>query len=170
MQPQQGSSLKITGLALIILPLVAMGLKMFSFGWMMVMLMFGPVFVLVIGYVLQIMIAAQGFLSRKALFAEGPARKRATAAAWLTSVAVVLVGVFMPDGGDIGYGSTLQVWLGAYSGDYEVVESLHQATDRLTEVATWIAGLVWVVAFLWLVVEWMAALVRRGRARRASSV
>ena len=119
--------LTITGIALIVLPLLALLLKLPSFGWLMVILMFGPVILLILGYALQIVIAAQGFLSSRAVFAKGPARKRATVAAWLTSVAVVVLGVFMPDGGDSGYGSTLQVWLGAYSSDYETAQALHLA-------------------------------------------
>jgi hypothetical protein len=157
-----------TGIALIALPLVALGLKVFSFGWMMVMVMFGPVFVLVAGYALQIVIAVQGFLVRRSLFEAAPGRTRAIVAAWLTSIGVVLVGVFMPDGGDIGYGSTLQVWLGAYSGS-EGVEAMHEATDGLTSVLTWIAGLAWVAGFLWLLAEWVAALVQRRRARRVAA-
>lgn len=73
----------ITGIALIVLPLVALGLKMFSFGWMMFFVIMGAIFVMAIGYTVQIFIAAQGFLSRKELL--GAALKRATIAATLTA-------------------------------------------------------------------------------------
>lgn len=157
----------LTGFALILLPLVAWGFKFFSFGWYMVVLLYGPILLLLIGYVLQIVIAAQGFLSRRALFAEGPARRRATTAAWLTSGAFVLIGIFLPDGGDIGYGSTFQVWLGAYSGDYDAVTQMHEATDSLTALVAMLAAFVWIGAYLWLFVEWIAGLARRRRSRRA---
>lgn len=156
-----------TGLALILLPLIAVGLKCLSFGWMMVMVMFGPIFVLAIGYALQLVIASQAFLSRRAALQSAATRKRATVAAWLTSVGVVVFGVFMPDGGDSGYGSTFQVWLGAYSSPD--AEAMHAATDALNQVIAWIAAVVWIGAFLWLVVEWVIGLVQRRRARRAAA-
>src|SRR5699024_317680 len=84
---------RITGMALIVLPLIALGLKMFSFGWMMVFVIFGPIFVMAICYVLQIVIAAQGFFSRKDLF--GPAKKRATIAAWTSLVGFLVLGITM---------------------------------------------------------------------------
>jgi len=166
MQSSRSPLLIVTGIALIVLPLVALGLKFFSFGWMMAILLFGPVLVLVVGYALQIVIAVQGFLLPRGLFQTAPGRARAIAAAWASSIAVVLLGVFMPDGGDVGYGSTLQVWLGAYSGS-EGVEAMHRASDGLTETIAWIVGIVWLAGFLWLLVEWVIALVQRRRARRA---
>lgn len=81
----------ITGIALIVLPLLALGLKMFSFGWYMVMLMFGPGLVLIIGYALQLVIAIHGFLSRRSPILTTAVRGRATAAAWVTSIAVVVL-------------------------------------------------------------------------------
>ncbi|NLB47342.1 MAG: hypothetical protein GX814_06340 [Microbacteriaceae bacterium] len=152
----------ITGIALIVLPLVALGLKLFSFGWLMVMLMFGPVFVMIIGYVLQIVIATQGFLVRRDLF--GSALRRATLASWISLIGIVLLGIFVPDGGDSGYGSTFQVWLGAYG---ENGDAVHASTDALGDVVTFIAMAAWIVGFVWLVAEWIAALVRRNRARKA---
>lgn len=155
---------RITGVALIILPLVALGLKMFSFGWLMVMLMFGPVLVMLVGYIVQIIISVQGFLSKRELF--GAARQRATWSAWITLIGLLLLSLFVPDGGDNGYGSTVQVWLGAYGSSADAV---HAATDTLTDVMTFLALAAWVVGFAWLVIEWIAALVRRGAARRLPS-
>jgi len=150
---------RLTGIALIVLPLVALGLKMFSFGWMMVFVIFGPIFVMLIGYILQIIIAAQGFLSAKAkpLFDRARA-KRATIASWVSLIGIVLLGVFMPDGGDTGWGSTLQVWLGAYG---ENGDAVHNATDTLTTLLAFVCAFAWVAGWVWLVVEWVGAFAAR---------
>lgn len=153
-----------TGIALIVLPLVAWGLKFFSFGWMMVIVLYGPIFALIAGYAVQIVIAVQGFIGTRDPIWRGAVRIRATVAAWATSIGAVLLGIFMPDGGDTGYGSTLQVWLGAYS-DPEGASAMHEATDRLTEMLAQLSAAVWIAGFLWLLVEWVAGLVRRRRAR-----
>ena len=83
MNSRPSASARITGIALIVLPLIALLLKTFSFGWMMVFIIFGPIFVMVIGYVLQVIAAAQGFLSKKGLF-DAARLKRATIAAWVS--------------------------------------------------------------------------------------
>jgi len=155
----------VTGLALIVLPILAVILKFFSFGWMMFFVIYGPIVLMVGGYILQVVIAAQGFLARRPLWTGG-ARTRAVIAAWSTSVAVVLVGIFMPDGGDTGYGSTFQVWLGAYSGGPHV-EAMHDATDGLSAAISYAAGVVWVLAFFWLVIEWIIGLTVRSRRSRS---
>ena len=85
MNSRPSASARITGIALIVLPLIALLLKTFSFGWMMVSIIFGPIFVMVIGYVLQVIAAAQGFLSKKGLF-DAARLKRATIAAWVVAV------------------------------------------------------------------------------------
>lgn len=146
----------LTGIALIVLPLVALGLKMFSFGWMMVFVIFGPIFVMAICYVLQIFIAVQGFFSKKNLF--GPAMKRATIAAWTSLIGFLVLGITMPDGGDTGWGSTLQVWLGAYG---ENADAVHAATDGLTTVLAYVAGAAWVIGWVWLAIEWIGAHAQR---------
>ncbi|RGE20088.1 hypothetical protein [Leucobacter sp. wl10] len=152
----------ITGVALIVAPLVAWGLKLVSGGWMVFVIIFGPILVLLAAYALQIVIAAQGFLSKRELF--GAARLRATLAAWLTSLCVLALGIFMPDGGDTDYGSTLQVWMGAYGPNSDAV---HAATDDLTAIAALLSAVLWVGAFVWLFVEWVVALGRRRRSALA---
>lgn len=145
-----------TGVTLIAAPLIGAGLKMLSAGWTLVFIMFGPIVVLAAGYIVQVVIAAQGFLSKSNLF--GNARGRATTAAWVTSTSFVLVGIFFPDGTDGGYGSTFQKWLGSYGPSAEAV---HAATDSWSE---WLAiGLtvIWVASYIWLFVEWVMALRRR---------
>lgn len=150
-----------TAIALIIAPLIGWAFKFLSLGWMIVIILMGPIVLLVIGYVLQIVIAGQGFFSGKDLF--GAARKRATIAAWVTSISVILLGIVMPDGGDMWWGSTLQMWLGAYGPNADAV---HAATDGLSDVLAVIVVLVWLASFVWLVIEWIAALVRRSRSRK----
>lgn len=152
---------RVTGIALIVLPLVALLLKVMSFGWMMVFIIFGPIFVMAIGYVLQIIVAAQGFLSKKSAGLFDTARaKGATIAAWLTLAGVLVLGLTMPDGGDTGWGSTLQVWLGAYG---EHGEAVHAATDVLTYVLAYAAAFAWIAGWAWLMVEWIGAFAQRRR-------
>ncbi|WP_449281857.1 hypothetical protein [Leucobacter sp.] len=153
----------LTGVALIVVPLLAWVLKSFSTGWMMVIIILGPILLLLAGYALQIVIASQGFFSKRELF--GSARLRAMIAAWLTSLGVLLLGVFMPDGGDMYFGSTFQVWMGAYGPNADAV---HAATDGLNSVVATAAALLWLAAFAWLVVEWIVALVRRRRLARSA--
>jgi len=148
----------LTGIVLIVVPILAWALKLFSFGWMMLFVLFGPILVLLAGYALQIVIAAQGFLSKRELF--GAAKPRAMIAAWTTSLGVLVLGVFMPDGGDMYFGSTFQVWLGAYGPNSNAV---HAATDGLNSVVATVAALVWIAGFVWLKVEWIVALIRRRR-------
>ena len=107
MNSRPSASARITGIALIVLPLVALLLKTFSFGWMMVFIIFGPIFVMAIGYVLQVIAAAQGFLSKKGLF-DAARQKRATIAAWGGSGPADL------DGNGIIDGSDLALVLGAW--------------------------------------------------------
>ncbi len=160
MKPISASFSKTIGVLLIVAPLLGLALKMFSFGWMMFFVIFGPIFIMVAGYVVQVIIAAQGFLSKKNLFGAG--LRRAVIAALTTSIGIVLLGIFMQDGGDSGYGSTLQVWLGSYG---EHADAVHAATDGLTNVVSIVAAIAWVGGFLWLFAEWLFALGRRRRAK-----
>ena len=156
MKPSRDPQQVLAGVALIVAPLLGAGLKMLSAGWTIMFLMFGPVVILLAGYVVQIIIAAQGFLSSGDLF--GSARGRATLAAWVTSVAVVGVGIFFPDGTDGPRGSTFQKWLGSYGPNAEAV---HAATDIWSEWLAIALTVVWVASYVWLLVEWIAALRRR---------
>ena len=155
---------KTIGTLLIVAPLLGIAFKMFSFGWMMFFVIFGPIFIMVAGYIVQIIIAAQGFFSTRDLFGAGA--KRAAIAALTTSIGIVLLGIFMQDGGDVGYGSTLQVWLGSYG---EHADAVHAATDGLTDVVAILAAVAWVGGFLWLFAEWIFALGRRRRRKLATA-
>ncbi|MFC7765737.1 hypothetical protein [Leucobacter soli] len=152
------------------LPLVALALKGVSTGWLMVIILFGPIIGLFLGYALQVVIAVQGFLVRRALFAgsadakgaavpgAAAASRRAALAAWTSLTGILLLGVFMPDGGDNYFGSTFQLWLGAYGPNADAV---HAATDALNTAVAGIAALLWLGGFVWLAVEWFIGLRRR---------
>ena len=142
MNSRPSASARITGIALIVLPLIALLLKTFSFGWMMVFIIFGPIFVMVIGYVLQVIAAAQGFLSKKGLF-DAARLKRATIAAWVSLAGALVLGITMPDGGNS--------------------EAVHAATDGLTAVLSSISAIAWVGGWIWLIVEWIGAFAARRR-------
>lgn len=147
---------RAAGIALIVAPLVGIALKLFSFGWLMVLILMGPVLVLVLGYALQVAIAARGFLSARDSF--GSRAKLARRAAWLTSGGFVLLCTTMIDGGDGPMGSTLQVWLGAHGPNADAV---HATTDALTSVLAWVGAAAWLGGFVWLVIEWIVALRHR---------
>lgn len=153
----------VTGLALIILPLVGLGLKMFSFGWLMVILIMGPVVVLLAGYIMQIVIAVQGFLSKKPLFAVQ--NKNAITAAWGTSIGIALLGFFMPDGGDAEMGSTFQIWLNAIFAPG--TSDLIAPTTTINNVLASFVAAVWVIGYIWLFVLWIKARAAKRRSLRA---
>lgn len=106
----------LVGLALILLPLVALAVKTIAYpGWMLVIMIFySPVFL--IGYATQIVVAANGLLRERGVLRTGSAGRRPVIAAWLTSVAVVASAFFLVDGGDDGrYGSVFTELMGTSS-------------------------------------------------------
>ncbi|MBD7956502.1 hypothetical protein H9651_02490 [Microbacterium sp. Sa4CUA7] len=148
---------RLTGTALIVLPLVALALKLASAGWMVVAIIWtAPVWL--VGYALQIAVAASGYLGGRGALREGTGARRALIAAWATSIAVVLVGFFLVDGGDSGdWGSTFMLAAGL-AGD--------RAASDVSSAVCVVAASVWLAGWMWLVVEWVVALVRRRRAAR----
>ncbi|MFT3899147.1 MAG: hypothetical protein QM728_02745 [Gordonia sp. (in: high G+C Gram-positive bacteria)] len=153
----------VTGVALIAAPVLALLVKLISFGWLVVMLIFG-FFVPLAVWILLIVIAKQGFLTgARDLF--GPARVRATIAAWLASIGVVVTGFFVPDGGDTkeSEGSTFQVLLGVHGPDGD---SIRSSTNSITGLLTAAGLALWAAGFLWLFVEWVNAWSRTRKAER----
>lgn len=155
----------VTGIALILLPFLGLVFKFLSMGWMaLVVIAVAPA--LLLGYGLQIVIAAQGFLSSRALFspssADTQASRRGTIAAWVTSAGVLTLGLFLTDLDDVSYGSTVQRWLGSYGPNREAV---HAATDTINDAIALVAAIAWLLGFVWLVTEWIIALVKRKKAR-----
>ena len=148
----------LTGLALILLPIVALLVKLASLGWM-VFALFITAPLWLVGYGVQVAVAISGYFSARAVLREGPVATRALVYSWATSVAVVLVGLFLVDGGDTDeWGSTFMLWTGLAS---------DSAASTVSTAVCNLALLVWVVCWVCLVTEWIAALVRRRRARRA---
>jgi len=150
MQTYPSPLARATGIALIVLPLLALALKFVSFGWMTVFLL----------YAVQIVLAVQCFFVKRDLL--GGARMRATTVAWVSVIGMVLLGITMPDGGDAASGSTLQIWLGAYG---ENGAAVHAATDTLTVILALVSVIAWVVGWAWLMVEWIGAHARIRRAQ-----
>lgn len=140
------------GIALIVAPVAAVVLKGSIFpGWMMfVAMMFSPV--LLLGWVLQIVIAVNAFLRARGVFRRSPGGRRALIAAWLTSVGVFAVAFFLVDGGDDGtYGSAFTELIG---------RSSTPDGESLSTVFMLICAFGWLAGWLWLVVEWIVQLVR----------
>ena len=152
--PRSDAPLTLAAIALIVLPLVGLAIKFAWPGWMLVFALFvSPL--LLIGYVMQIVIAATGFLGRRAAFRSSGARTRALSAAWLTSVGVVVTAFFMIDGGDTGdWGSAFMHAVGRAS-DSELGD--------ISSAVSYIAGIAWVGGWVWLFIEWIAALAARRR-------
>lgn len=149
------AALAAVGIALIVLPIVALGLKFIAPGWLLVMLMFASP-VLLLGFALQVIIAISGFLIPRALFASATAARRATIAGWVTAWSSVLAVLFLVDGGDSGdWGSLVMYMFGAAN------------NVAFSDVSTFIAfffAAVLVAGWVWLTVEWIRALVQRRRA------
>jgi hypothetical protein len=145
-----------TALALIVLPLVALFIKFTAPGWLLLAMLFiSPLIVL--GYAIQVVIAITGYLSpRAALRAEGS--WRSVLASWLTSVAVVLFAFFLMDVSDVPppY-SPFTLMLG-----YDEVDP--GLLGDISSAACAVAAMVCIGAWVWLMIEWVVALVRRRRA------
>lgn len=149
----------LVGLALILLPLVALAVKTIAYpGWMLVIMIFySPVFL--IGYAIQIVVAANGLLRERGVLRTGSAGRRPVIAAWLTSVAVVASAFFLVDGGDDGrYGSVFTELMGTSS---------TAAGESASMAVFMLCAMLWIAGWLWLVVEWIMQLVLARRLRRA---
>jgi hypothetical protein len=142
------------GIALIVLPLVGVLFKVMWPGWYVLFLLFAAPF-LAIGYIVQLVISAQGFLWRRGVLRAAPARRRALWAAWLTSGGAAVLGLFFVDGGDSSWGSAFMYIVGAPS---------NTAVALLSYLFTAIGAVAWIGGWVWLLIEWIAGLVRRRRA------
>ncbi len=149
----------LTGLALLLLPAVALMLKLASLGWMVFALFVAaPLFV--VGYGVQAAVAISGYFSARAVLRDGPVARRALVYSWATSVSVVLAGLFLVDGGDSGdWGSTFMLWTGLAN---------DSAASAVSSAICNLAIFVWVVGWVCLVVEWIAALAHRRRAAKTA--
>ncbi|UOQ56304.1 hypothetical protein MUN78_11480 [Leucobacter allii] len=149
-----------TGWALLLAPPLAFLLKASVFpGWMMFILVLGAI-PLLIGYAMQIVVASNGMLRSRGVFAVASDAWRGILAAWLTSAGVLLSAFFLVDGGDDGsYGSAFTELTGTSS----TAEGERLSMGLLSPCA-----LMWLAGWLWLVIEWIVQLGRARAERRAS--
>ena len=159
-RPLGRGALAATGIVLIVAPILATVLKIAFPGWFLVIIVLtGTIVLLAAGFVVQIVIAATGFLSARAVFGGAlgqpvaPGARRAVIASWVTSIALLLTVFFLPEGGDSSYGSIFAILVGAES---------NTAVNDVSSILFFIAGIVWVGGWVWLLVEWIRAI----RARR----
>ncbi|MHA3723424.1 hypothetical protein ACXR2T_06050 [Leucobacter sp. HY1910] len=153
----QHNRARAAGLALIIAPVLGLAIKVFAFpGWMLIVFFFA-LLPLALGYALQCVIAGTGMLRQRGVLGAGTSgAARGRVAAWITSIAFVLSACSLVDGGDGGdYGSVVTFALG--------MSSTPQG-EQLSTVLLFIAATVWLASWVWLVTEWIVALVRRRRA------
>jgi len=145
----------LAGIALLLGIPALLALKSAYAGWYLVILIWlGGVF-LVIAWALAWVIAFQTFFARRNAFAVTGGVVRMRIAAWLHTAALALAGAIAPDGGDDApYPSVLGAMLGLPTGDQQ----------DLVLVA-YLALLAGALVFVWIVAEWITALVLRRRAR-----
>ncbi|KRA23972.1 hypothetical protein ASD65_05705 [Microbacterium sp. Root61] len=145
------------GIALIVLPLLAVVIKFTWMGWLaLILVIVSPG--LAVGYALQVVIAANGLLRPRGVLRAPTVRRRALLASWLSAGGVLVGAFFMVDGGDQDWGSAFMYIVGAPG---------NVALGDISTVISLAAGLVWIGGWLWLVIEWIAAHVRARAANRA---
>jgi hypothetical protein len=150
-----------TAIALIVLPLVALFVKFTAPGWLLVFGLFvSPI--LAIGYATQMVIAITGYLTPRAAL-HVTRSHRSVVASWLTGVAAIAVAFFLVDFGDTEpVYSPFTLVLGYADADPGFLGDLSTAISV-------VAAIVCVGAWIWLVVEWIGALIRRSRQKRAAA-
>jgi hypothetical protein len=137
----------ITGIAIIVLPVIAIAVKLITPGWMMVILFYAGI-ILGAGFVFLIVMAATGFFGRRAAFAfVSPIRGRIAGLGH--GVGVVAFMFFLVDGGDNDdWSSPFITVLGL---DRDAFADL---TGGLAAVALFLA----IGCYIWFIVEWALAL------------
>ena len=155
------ASAVLAGLALILFPLLGVAAKLVYPGWMLVIALWYGGLLLLPGYIVQIVIAATGLLGSRGVLRRAKGAWRSITAAWVTSVGILGVGLFLIDGGDDGRSeSAMTVLLG--------MTDSPDAKD-LSMVLALIFGFLWLAGWAYLVIEWIVQLVLARRARRAGT-
>lgn len=156
MDETQSGNAVAAGIALILAPIIALVIKAAVFpGWMLFIIVMASI-PLLLGYALQIVVAANGMLRTRGVFHTMPGRQRGITAAWITSIGILLVGVLLVDGGDDGtYGSAFTELLDTSS---------TSGGEQLSTLLMLASALLWIGGWLWLVVEWIALLAQRRNA------
>jgi hypothetical protein len=148
----------IAGIALLVLPLVALLLKVASPGWVMVIIVIFGGIPMLGAYSFAIVVAVTGFFRRTGRFRDDTLRSlRGRFSAWLHGASLVLAAFFVTDVGDSA---------GAYS-PFMTLFGLSDTglVQSLSDILTVIFLVTSIGAYVWLVVEWALA----GRARRRAS-
>ena len=141
----RGSTL--TGLAIILLPVIALAVKFITPGWMLVILFYAGILLAAL-YVFLVVMAASGFFGRRAAFSF-VANRRGRVAGIGHGVGVLLFMAAIPDGGDDGSWSSPIITVFGLD-----TESFGATTEALTGVGLVVA----VACYLWFVIEWAIAL------------
>lgn len=140
----------LAGLALILFPLLALAAKLVFPGWMLVLAIWSS-WMLLPGYIVQIVVAANGLLRRNGVLRRAARGWRAIIAAWVTSIGILGVGSFLIDGGDDGRAESAMTVVFGLTGSV-------QAGD-VSMILALISGFLWLAGWVWLVVEWIIQLV-----------
>ena len=152
------------GIALIVIPLLGVGIKfVFYPGWMLIaMVLTGIILLLAVGYTLQVVLAARSMLRPAGVFNRMPGSRRGIAAAWVTSVAFFVTMASLIDGGDGGETGSAITWL---------FGNAAWASD-LSGALTVIAALACIASWVWLMIEWivLSSRARTLAAQRAGSL
>lgn len=137
----------LAGLAIILLPVIALAVKFITPGWMLVILFYAGILLGAL-YVFLVVMAASGFFGRRAAFSF-VANRRGRVAGITHGLGVLLFMAAIPDGGDDGsWSSPIIAVLGLDT------ESFGSATEALATVGFVVA----VAGYLWFLVEWILAL------------
>lgn len=132
----------VTGVLLLVLPIVALGVKFIVPGLLMMVVLYGGI-LLGGAYVLWAVMVASGFFGRRAAFSFVNAR-RARIAGWVHGATLVLFPFFLSDGSDSAWRSPFMLLAPSVTAD---------ASDVLAAAA----GMVAMASYVWFFVEWVLA-------------
>lgn len=136
-----------TGVAIIVLPIIALAVKFITPGWMLVILFYAGI-ILGAAYVFLVVMAATGFFGRRAAFAfVSPTRARIAGLGH--GISVVAFMFFLVDGGDND----------DWSSPFITVLGLDR--DAFADLTGGLAGVAFFLAigfYVWFIVEWAIAL------------
>jgi len=135
-----------TGVAIIVLPIIALAVKFITPGWMLVILFYAGI-ILGAAYVFLVVMAATGFFGRRAAFAfVSPTRARTAGLGH--GISVVAFMFFLVDGGDNDDWSSPFITL------------LGLDRDAFADLTGGLAGVAFFLAigfYVWFIVEWALA-------------
>ena len=135
------------GVAVIVLPIIALAVKLIVPGWMVVILLYAGI-LLGAAYIFLVVMASTGFFGRRAAFAfVNPLRARIAGLGH--GISVVLFMFFLVDGGDN------DDWSSPF------ITTLGLNRDAFADLTNALSGVAFFAAigfYVWFVVEWALAL------------